>query len=419
MKRPLGYGAILVAIGCVLAATYVPVFELEGTVGTLSLELVVQKLLLGGGTLAAGFGTYLLLKRWLVDRASNRRRSHDLRNVLRLSLGIATTIALLGVLTEQWLGVLLSLGVVGFAITFALQQPLFSLLGWIYIVVKRPYQVGDRVAIEGSKGDVVDVDFLVTTLWEINGELVSSNQPSGRIITLPNSVVLSSHVKNYTREEFPYVWNELTIQVSYETDLDYARTTMAAVADDYIGDQMANRIATYRERLAETPVELEVQDRPTVNVIQEESWVELRLRYLVDPRRGQRVRNVLYERIHAKLNEEPERFSFPVSRNRNLRRSPSQSLRLQRSEQVVCTRMQFRSRKRSPKPSHHRRTTSSTPWTSAPTQRGSPRSAQRSVDGSDSTHEPSMPIESSNSGRGMAPPPTGWHQPCQRTAKSF
>jgi len=316
VKRPLGYGAILVAIGCVLAATYVPVFELEGTVGTLSLELVVQKLLLGGGTVAAGFGTYLLLKRWLVDRASNRRRSHDLRNVLRLSLGIATTIALLGVLTEQWLGVLLSLGVVGFAITFALQQPLFSLLGWIYIVVKRPYQVGDRVAIEGSKGDVVDVDFLVTTLWEINGELVSSNQPSGRIITLPNSVVLSSHVKNYTREEFPYVWNELTIQVSYETDLDYARTTMAAVADDYIGDQMANRIATYRDRLAETPVELEVQDRPTVNVVQEESWVELRLRYLVDPRRGQRVRNVLYERIHAKLNEEPERFSFPVSRNR-------------------------------------------------------------------------------------------------------
>lgn len=88
-------------------------------------------------------------------------------------------------------------------------------------------------------------------MWEINGELVSSNQPSGRIITLPNSVVLSSHVKNYTREEFPYVWNELTIQVAYETDLEYARGTMADVADDYIGDQMASRIAEYRERLAE------------------------------------------------------------------------------------------------------------------------------------------------------------------------
>jgi len=39
---------------------------------------------------------------------------------------------------------------------------------------------------------VIDVDFLVTTLWEINGDLVSSNQPSGRIVTLPDGVVLSN-----------------------------------------------------------------------------------------------------------------------------------------------------------------------------------------------------------------------------------
>ena len=316
MKRPVGYVALVLAVCCALAATWLPALELTGTVQGVALSLLLEKVLLAIATVAAGVGAYLLLKRWLVDGAANRRRRHDVNNVLRLAFGVGTAIALLGVLTEQWLGVLLSLGVVGFAITFALQQPLFSLLGWIYIVVKRPYQVGDRVAIEGSKGDVVDVDFLVTTLWEINGELVSSNQPSGRIITLPNSVVLSSHVKNYTREEFPYVWNELTIQVAYETDLAYARGTMADVADDFLGDQMAARIAEYRERLDETPVELEVQDRPTVNVVQEESWVELRLRYLVDPRRGQRVRNTLYERVIAAFNDEPERVKFPIGRNR-------------------------------------------------------------------------------------------------------
>jgi len=56
------------------------------------------------------------------------------------------------VATDQWVGVLFSLGVVGFAVTFALQQPLFSLIGWLYIMVKRPYQVGDRVAIRGVEG---------------------------------------------------------------------------------------------------------------------------------------------------------------------------------------------------------------------------------------------------------------------------
>jgi small-conductance mechanosensitive channel len=83
------------------------------------------------------------------------------------------------------------------------------------------------------------VSFLVTTLWQINGGLVSSNQPSGRIITLPNSVVLSAHVKNYTRSEFPDVWNELTMQVAYETDIEFATDLMADIADEYLGDEMA------------------------------------------------------------------------------------------------------------------------------------------------------------------------------------
>lgn len=316
MKRPLGYGALALAVVAGIASTVVARLSLGETVTGASIALLASK---GLGAVAiglAGYGLYMLTKHVLVDNAPSKRRGHNVRNVLRLGFGAATLIATLGVLIEQWLGVLFSLGVVGFAVTFALQQPLFSLIGWLYIVLKRPYQVGDRVAIDDSKGDVVEVDFLVTTLWEINGGLVSSNQPSGRIITLPNSVVLSSHVANYTREEFPYVWNELSVQVAYETDLEFARGRMIAIADDYLGDEMATRIADYRERLAETPVELEVRDRPTVNIVQQESWVDLRLRYLVHPKRGQRVRNELYERILDDFNESPERVKFPVSRSR-------------------------------------------------------------------------------------------------------
>ena len=106
-----------------------------------------------------------------------------------------------------------------------------------------------------------------------------------------------------------------------------------AVADDYLGDEMAARIGHYYECLSEAPVELEVQDRPTGNVVQQESWVEFRLRYLVHPRRSQRVRNELYRRILAAFNEHPDRVNrlgvkprgirlvppvnFPVSRNQS------------------------------------------------------------------------------------------------------
>jgi small-conductance mechanosensitive channel len=317
VRRPLGYASFVLAALALLAGSAVVARQPAiGSVAGTPLWTVVSKSLLALGVSLGAYGLYTFTLTFLSSRTPDKRRKHDLRNVLRLLFLGSVLIAVLGIITDQWVGVLFSLGVVGFAVTFALQQPLFSLIGWVYIMVKRPYQVGDRVAIEGTKGDVVSVDFLVTTVWEINGELVTSNQPSGRIVTLPNSVVLSSHVFNYSWEGFPYIWNELPVQVAYETDLDFARELMVEEADAFLGDEMADHIAEYRERLAETPVELEVRDRPAVNIVQKESWVELRLRYLVHPRRGQRVRNELYERILERMNEEPERVKFPVSRNR-------------------------------------------------------------------------------------------------------
>ena len=319
MKRRLAHASLLLAAVCAAAAGAVRGFDvglLPGEVGGVALTTLLAQGLTVAAVVLAFSGAYGLVVRFVVDRTADKRRKHDLRNVLRFVFVVLAVVGVLGALTQQYLGLLFSLGIVGFAVTFALQQPLFSLIGWLYIMVKRPYGVGDRVAIEGSKGDVVDIDFLVTTLWEIDGELVSSHQPSGRVVTLPNSVVLSSHVHNYSYREFPHVWNELAVQVAYETDLAFARDLMIGVADDYLGDEMERAIERYRRRLAATPVELEVRERPTVNVRQEESWVELRLRYLVHPRQGTRVRNDLYERILEEMNDHPDRVAFPVSRHR-------------------------------------------------------------------------------------------------------
>ncbi|MFD1645006.1 mechanosensitive ion channel family protein [Haloarchaeobius litoreus] len=315
MKRRLGYLAFLVAL---LAIVAVSVLQTAWTPAESQQSLkpwVLKGLLalaIGSGT----YGVYLLLSAGMGRLVHDRRRRHDLRNVVRLVLVIAAIIAVAGVLTDQWLGVLFSLGIVGFGVTVALQQPLTSLLGWVYILSMRPYQVGDRIRIEDAKGDVIDVDFLVTTLWEVEGDLVSSHQPSGRTVTVPNSLILTSEVFNYSRDDFPFVWSEVSMQVSYETDLDFARSVMRAVADEQLGDEMERNVATYREQLAETPVDLEVQDRPSVNVAQGETWVELRLRFLTRPRQIQRTKNALYEEILARFQANPDKVAFPVGRFR-------------------------------------------------------------------------------------------------------
>jgi len=318
VNRSVGWLSLVTAVCLLFAGTIVSTAEF--TVGPAMVGEIRTTDLLSKGLFAAAvvlglWGLQSLVVRVLL-RTTSKRRAHDVRNVLRLFFGTIGIIALLGILTDQWLGVLLSLGVVGFAITFALQQPLLSLLGWVYIMTKQPYLVGDRVSIGQTKGDVIEVDFLVTTIWEVGGELVSTNQPSGRVVTVPNSMVLSSEVTNFGGGGSQYVWNELVMQVSYETDVDEAARTMIEEANAVIGEEMATRIADFRERLSETPVELEVYDRPSVNVTQAESWIELRLRYVVHPRQGTPVKNTLYKRILARFNENPTVTSFPVSRSR-------------------------------------------------------------------------------------------------------
>jgi small-conductance mechanosensitive channel len=315
VKRPAGYGSLLAAGGLfvavnVLQETWV-VSTANETVKTWTLKAALVL-----AVALATYGGYLLVSQFVARIEDDKRRVHDIRNVLRLTFGLVGVVGVAGALTEQWLGVLFSLGVVGFAVTFALQAPILSVIGWVYIMAKRPYGVGDRVKIGDAKGDVVDVSFLVTTLWEVQGDLVTTHQPSGRVVTVPNSMVLESQVFNYTQDEFPFVWAELPIQLSYETDLQFAREVAREVADDYLGDEMAARVERYRDQIALSPVSLEVQARPSVNVAQAESWVELRVRFLAKPRGVQATRNELYARILDRYHESPDRVGYPVGRPR-------------------------------------------------------------------------------------------------------
>jgi len=316
-RRSLGYASLLAAVGLAVATVLVRAAGIaaDAAVGTVEIQPLLVRGLTAAAVLAAAVGAYLVVETAISRRLSNNRRSAHARNLLRLGFGAAATVGIAGILTDQWVGVLASLGVIGFAVTFALQQPILSLVAWFYIVLNRPYDVGDRVEIADIRGDVIEVGFLATTLWEVGGRLVSSGQPSGRVVTVPNAAVLSSQVVNDTAL-FEYVWSEVTVQVAYETDLNFAREAMIEEATAVVGEEMRRGVGTYQERLERTAVDLDVREGPTVNVVQRESWVELRLRFLARSRRVTRAKNAIYERVLARFNDAPDRVKFPVSRNR-------------------------------------------------------------------------------------------------------
>jgi small-conductance mechanosensitive channel len=234
---------------------------------------------------------------------------------LNFAVIIAIFILGLSLLSASWYTAVVSLGLLSLILGFALQTPITSLIGWIYLLTRQPYRVGDRIQIDEAKGDVIDVSYLDTTLWEFGGPYLSTQHPSGRIIKFPNSLVLSRTVYNYSWPLFPYIWNEIKFQVAYDSDLEFISQTLQQVVEEELGEQMMDLVRVYRELLKQTPVdELEIQERPVVHFrASENTWLEAIVRYLVHPKESGRVKTRLTKKLLEKLNAEPERVLFPKS----------------------------------------------------------------------------------------------------------
>ncbi|MFY9571602.1 MAG: mechanosensitive ion channel domain-containing protein [Blastocatellia bacterium] len=254
---------------------------------------------------------------YLIGRLEDAVSRYNLRRIQRLVVALVLLFLLISALFVNWYTAVVSLGLISLILGFALQTPITSFIGWIYIMWRAPYRVGDRIKVGDATGDVIDVSYLDTTLWEFGG-LLSTDHPSGRIIKFPNANILSSAVYNYTSPFFPYVWNEIKFNIAYESDLDFVAKTMQEVAEEEVGEAMMERVRIYRQLLAKTPVDqLEVREHPSVLFrVSENTWLQAIVRYVVDPKAAGRVKNRLIKKLLLRLNAAPDRVLFPKSNAR-------------------------------------------------------------------------------------------------------
>lgn len=276
-------------------------------------DFLVERLLLGAAILGGITALIKVIEDFLIVRVEERAARFNLRRIVRLAAGIGLGLVALSLIFANWYTALASLGLMSLILGFALQTPITSFIGWIYILVRTPYRVGDRIRIGDATGDVIDVGYLDTTLWEFGGQYLSTDHPSGRIIKFPNSNVLNAAVYNYSWPLFPYVWNEVKFSIAYGSDLEFVAEVMEEVAAEEIGAEMNKRVLHYRGLLADTPVdEIQVQDRPVVLFrVHDNTWLEAIVRYLVDPKQAGPVKTTLIRKMLARLTAEPDRVMFP------------------------------------------------------------------------------------------------------------
>ncbi|MGB5272742.1 MAG: mechanosensitive ion channel domain-containing protein [Flavobacteriaceae bacterium] len=185
-------------------------------------------------------------------------------------------------------------------LTFTLQELILSIAGSFYIFFVRVYKPGDRIEINGIKGDVIDIDSIYTTIMEM-GEWVSSDNYSGRIVKISNAFVFKGPIKNYSMD-FPFVWDELNILVTFDSDIEMAKKLVTDTAIGLLSDYSEASKAKWQEMVAHYYIENATID-PTIAVRLTDNWVELNLRYITDYKRRRFTQHQLFYEIQKSVNK--------------------------------------------------------------------------------------------------------------------
>lgn len=201
-------------------------------------------------------------------------------------IGRTVMVLSLGVLVLIWAPVqrdmLAVLTVFATALVIGLKEVFLSMVGWIHIVVRTVYRVGDRIEINGLRGDVVDLTLLTTKLVEVGG-WAGGDQSTGRLLTFPNNWLFAHGVRNDTHG-FGFVWNEITFTVTKASDWHAAQQIL-----DGLALQMSSSVETQARRALDSmATDVLIQYKvltPFVYVHVEETGIALTLRYLVEARR--------------------------------------------------------------------------------------------------------------------------------------
>ncbi|MFD0861544.1 mechanosensitive ion channel family protein [Sungkyunkwania multivorans] len=194
--------------------------------------------------------------------------------------------------------VALAIGLLTAGITITLQELILSIAGSVYIFFVKVYQPGDRIEINGIKGDVIDIDSIYTTMMEI-GEWVSSDNYSGRIVKLSNAFVFKGPVYNYSKD-FPFIWDEFDLPIRYGSDVALAKDIIIRIASEQLSKYVDDSISKWKTVVDKYYIE-DAQVQPTLALKMTDNWIQFNLRYIVDYKKRRYTKHVLNELIRKEI----------------------------------------------------------------------------------------------------------------------
>lgn len=243
------------------------------------------------------FFSYLLKisKKRFLARAKSKKEKSDIeiffrvaRYLLIIFIAIFAFLAYGGSLA----GIGIIAGLLSAALGFALQRPITGAAGWLMVVVKRPFEIGDRIIIGKIKGDVVDITLTHIHVKEIGGT-IASEETSGRIILIPNAKLFEEDIINYTYIN-EFILDQVKFTITFESNLEVAKK----IALDSAKEMLKNYLDRTRE--------------PYIRTYFQPSGIDMYVRYMAPASTREEVSSKITQKIFNKIISSKEvEFAYP------------------------------------------------------------------------------------------------------------
>jgi len=260
---------------------------------------------------------FFLLIRSFVMRVMLRNVT-DVRQRYSWSRGVTYAI---GILIVIFLGVIwfsgleriaTFAGILGAGLAVALHDTIANIAGFLFIILRRPFEVGDRIEIEGVAGDVIDIRVFQFSLLEI-GNWVDADQSTGRIVQVPNGKVLRAVTASFNKG-FDYIWHEIPVLITFESDWKKAKGILEEIVDDD-SFVVAEEVERQVRRAASRYLIYSGKVTPIVYTTVRDSGVLLTVRYMTKPKTRRGTEQQLWEQILERFAENDDiELAYPTIR---------------------------------------------------------------------------------------------------------
>lgn len=232
-------------------------------------------------------------------RRQNRTEAQikQVSNMLKYAFGLGGLIFVIASMSASLVAIGLTAGFITMILGWSLQRPVTGVAAWLMVMIKRPFVIGDRIIIQGVRGDVLDISPTHILLGEVGGT-VGGEESSNRGILIPNAVLFDQMVTNYAAtEETKYMLTETNVRVSYNSDYKLAIQTLIDAAKSVTADIIA-----------------ETGKEPSVRSEFFDSGVMMRLRYQTLATERERIASDIVGKIvEAFAGSDKLGFAYPHS----------------------------------------------------------------------------------------------------------